>query len=280
MITIASSSIRITNRPTLAPTQVVPTPVGNSASFTLATTIEAVGSVTLAGSRGDSAAGWSVGFIQAQWIETNWGDYRGAVAHDGSSFLQRARPPARPHQACADNGNPGDAFYGSSASGPWTPNGGTIPLPYVSALSAHPSFPVTVDVIHSDQPSDGYAVSRVNALTGKINWLDAAQLEFAFCTVLAVRSPGNKLHMLRGFYWNVNWQNSFSQVHGLTVPKIVPGGSACHVGQIFTGAPSDPRFMNVLTRAQPTNCNNIFRQASAHPNIREERQWSQFDVRR
>ena len=71
-----------------------------NATFSLANPIEAIGSVTFHGSAGDSAAGWTIGFVQAQWVETNWGVYRGAAPSDGSVFVQRARPPSRPHQAC------------------------------------------------------------------------------------------------------------------------------------------------------------------------------------
>lgn len=110
MISIAASDIRITKRPALAPAG--PNQAGNGVSFSLAQEIEAVGSVTFAGRAGDSGAGWSVGFLQAEWVETNWGVYRGDTVADGSVFVQRARPPARPKQACLDADSPTDLFYG------------------------------------------------------------------------------------------------------------------------------------------------------------------------
>ena len=56
--------------------------------------------------------------IQAQWIETNWGYYRGQHNSDGSLFVQRARPPARPAQACRDTVGPvGDIFYNTHVLG-------------------------------------------------------------------------------------------------------------------------------------------------------------------
>jgi hypothetical protein len=60
------------------------------------------GFATLKGSPGDSASGWKVGFIQAQWVETNWCSYRGQTNNDGSIFIQRGRPPARTQRACRD----------------------------------------------------------------------------------------------------------------------------------------------------------------------------------
>lgn len=67
------------------------TTTGLAAAFSLNRRLEAIGTVTFDGKPGDSAAGWQVGFVQAQWIETNWGMCRGAHDHNGSLLLQRYR---------------------------------------------------------------------------------------------------------------------------------------------------------------------------------------------
>lgn len=51
------------------------------------------GECTLTGGAGDDPSGWTLGFIQVLWIETNWAYYRGQFNGDGSTFLQIARAP-------------------------------------------------------------------------------------------------------------------------------------------------------------------------------------------
>ncbi len=89
-----------------------PSPIaghGNDADFTCGTH-DAAGNITTAcitrdaqvrvnGGATDTLAGWTFGIIQVQWIETNWGHYKGQAKTDGSIFLQRARRrggPTRP----------------------------------------------------------------------------------------------------------------------------------------------------------------------------------------
>ncbi|MBI3560766.1 MAG: hypothetical protein HY080_03525 [Gammaproteobacteria bacterium] len=52
--------------------------------------ISANGSVSVTGNPGDSATGYTWGFIQAQYVETSWVYYHGRSNNDGSVFLQRA----------------------------------------------------------------------------------------------------------------------------------------------------------------------------------------------
>src|SRR4051794_39401050 len=64
------------------------------------TKIETTGSAAFSGSH--PAAGWQLGFIQVEWIDTSWLYYRGRENHHGSIFFQRSRPPTRPIKACRD----------------------------------------------------------------------------------------------------------------------------------------------------------------------------------
>ncbi|WP_425230465.1 hypothetical protein [Sphingomonas sp.] len=282
MLRITSSSLRINSVPHNAPTSFAPsTTTGLAARFSLNRRLEAIGSITIAGSAGDSTAGWAAGFVQAQWIETNWGFYSGAHDHDGSSFLQRARPPSRPHQACFDNATAGQPFYANSTEPPQVPAGGHTLLPFVQPLPPSPTFPLTLNVFHADNPGDTYDLSRTNTQTGQINLLSEVQLEFAFCAVMVVREPSGRRHFLKGFYWNANWQDSFhtTSANASVATRIVKG-THCAVGDIFDGQPQDRRFAHIFTQPQASNCNIVAGQAAAHPNIREEPRWHLFDVRR
>jgi hypothetical protein len=293
MITIASSGFRLTQRPAISAV----TSGSGFANFNLSSSLEGIGTVVLHGAAGDSAAGWQVGFFQAQWIETNWGEYRGLSKTDGSVFVQRARPPARPRQACFDCIQVGGRFYGTgSSSATSTPATGGAALPFVDTLAAGSVLPLTVQVLHRDTPADSFPLSRLNTKTRQQNFLHAAQLEFAFCMSLVVREPAGRLHFLQNLYWNVNWQSTFRFASATAAPTITPvaAGTSANVGRLIPGRPTDKRFLTVLTTAQTTNCNAVFRAATAatappatlpatpltNPNIRETTAWQNFDVTR
>ncbi|WP_419809752.1 hypothetical protein [Sphingomonas sp.] len=282
MLRIASSTLRVVSRPAIAPTTLVASATaGLAASFSLSRRLEAIGSVVFHGAAGDSTAGWTVGFVQAQWIETNWAFYQGAADHDGSLFVQRARPPSRPHQACFDSTAAGSAFYANAAEPAQIPAGGHTALPFVAPLPANPVFPLTVQAFHADRPGDQYDLGRQNVKTGAVNLLHDAQLEFAFCAILVVREPSGQRHFLKGFYWNVNWQNHFRTTsNAASVPTALRAGTHANVGHIFEGRPNDRRFADIFTQATPINCNAVAGAAAANPNVREETRWHSFDVRR
>lgn len=279
---IQSSSIRITRRPhrpavgLIPPLRVFLESDGN---------MEAVGSVTFAGRHGEkSPAGWTVGFLQAQWIDTSWGLYRGNRREDGSVFVQRSRPPARPCQSCIDTTGPHQIFYGNSnpkIDKPRKPVGGGKVTPFVSPVPAGAALPLEISALHSDHPFTSFEWDRVNGVTGQVNQLREAQWEMNFCTVLVARDPQGKMHMLRGFYWNVACQATIPDHPQITLhgPALAQGTHAI-VGHVFAGPPTDPRFLSALTRPQTMTCNDMLRSAAATPNVREAKGWPDFDVRR
>jgi hypothetical protein len=273
----SSAKLNLTARPR------VNTPVvsGADMSFT-GTSIQAAGEIKLLGNPGDSAAGWRLGFIQAQWIETNWCSYRGQHNNDGSIFIQRARPPARPHQACRDcvDSSPvSNIFYSA------------IPAHReVASGAAGATFPLKLTVTHFDQPSETCVLVEQNTRTGKPNYLSEAQLEFHFCTVLSVQDPTGNFHHQLAFYWNMRWQCTFHPT-SFAVPSpnfritVVPAGTGSNVGHIIRGTPTDHRFTGVLTAPQTQSCNQVFRAARAavgigSTNRHESTVWQRFDVRR
>jgi len=272
-IVAGSSQIQITQRPSVAP------PVINDGagdvSFPIGRQILATGSARFNIDAGDAVAGWFLGWLQAQWIETNWGYYRGAGNSDGSSFFQRARPPARPRQACRDTFGPvGQIFYGVEPTRRATLPAG--PSPAGGAL---------VSTNFNDGPADTYPIRVTNSLRTKDNWLREVQLEFHFCTVLVVRDPAGNFTQLKSFYWNTHWQyrfhtSSFPMTAGNTRIEAIAGGVGANVSHIIEGRVIDQRFTGVLTAPQAKSCNDFAADESARPNIRESRVWDNFDVRR
>lgn len=277
-ISIAPNASRITNL--VRPIQNAPTinAAGTHAVFNCSA-MSADGEVTLNGVAGDSTIGWDVGWVQAQWIETNWCYYRGQLNNHGSLFIQRARPPARAQQSCRDTSGPvGDIFTLLAAP------------EFVSAPVG--TFPLRVQVSTSDPPSDSCILIENNTLTGQQNFLREAQLEFHFCTVLTVRDPAGNFHHQASYYWNVRWQARFSPT-SFPAPaanqwniRPVAGGNGGAISGSIPGTPTDRRFTGVLTSAQTQSCNDIFQAAIASAsapgslNRRESRVWDNFDVRR
>lgn len=262
-----SASITITSRPGVN----APAVTGTNVRFA-GRTIQATGQVSLTGLPADPRPGWFVGWIQAQWIETNWGYFRGQFNNHGSVFHQRARAPARPAQACRDTVGPvGDIFYSTNT-------------PLRAALGAG-AFPQTISVVFRDTPSETYPITVTNSLTRQPNFLREVQLEFHFATVLVVRNPAGNFQQLMHFYWNMHWQYRFTATAfppgaGTLNAAAVAGGVAGNVSRIFSGAATDRRFAGVLTSAQGGSCNVVAGAAATNPNVRESRVWDNFDVRR
>jgi hypothetical protein len=287
MVKIGDSTLKITHIPRIVAPVVTPTTGVPQAVFKMTGT-EALGTVTLDGAAGDSGGGWEVAFIQAQWIETNWGYYRGATNGDGSVFVQRARPPARARQACRDTAVSGAVFYVNNPAQQANPIA-ALPGPtkfFDVQLSAGSGLPATVTVFHQDLPNDFYDVVVHNTQTGALNFLNEVQLDFHFCTALTVKDAGNNYSLLKHFYWNVIWQYSFTALNtalGAGTPfRISPvkGGVGAHVSHVFDGAPNDHRFAAVLTTPQPKNCNDVARAATNNPIVRMASTWKEFDVRK
>lgn len=263
-----SAAVTVTSQPGVN----APTVNATNVRFT-SQTIQLAGSVQLNGLPADPTNGWLVGWIQAQWIETNWGYYRGQFNNHGSAFQQRARPPARPGQACRDTVGPvSDIFYSTNP-----------------ALRAGPGagnpFPQTVSVVFRDTPSETYPITVTNTLTGQPNFLREVQLEFHFATIFVVRDPAGVFHQLCHLYWNMHWQyrftaSAFPPTTGSLTAAPVAGGVGGNVSRVFGGAATDKRFAGVLTSAQTSSCNVVAGNASSNPNVRESRVWDNFDVRR
>ena len=271
-IVAGSAKITITSRPSVnQPTIDV---AHQKAKFN-GSNIQADGEVTL------TAGGWELGFLQAQWIETNWVHYRGHSVGDGSLLLQRGHPPARARQACRDTVGPvADIWYNAvpgQNQNAVVPGGAVFPL----KLTAH----------FFDNPSDDCNLVEVNSLNGADNFLREAQFEFHFNTVLSLRetATGNFHHLLN-FFWNAHWQTRFLPA-AFTNPApaawtitSIAGGNSASVSHVIQGGPTDGRFIGVLTSAQTQNCNQLFAAAetsvetAGFPGRHEITDWASIPV--
>lgn len=260
---------------TVYPASLTPSIEGSEMRFS-GREIRLNGSVKLLGDPGDSANGWKVGFIQAQWVETNWCSYRGQSNSDGSIFIQRGRAPARSQQACRDcvETTPlRSVFYNTK-----------VMDGEIASGSATDSFPLVLRVKHYDAPEERCPLSLQNSLTGKKNFLREVQFEFLFCTIMSVQDPAGTFQHVMAVYWNKRAQYRFEQPGYL--PKANPSGTGSTVGVPFhlAGQMIDPRFASVLTRLTETrSCNDLAIAArnafdAGAPNRHESPIWKDFNV--
>jgi hypothetical protein len=262
-----SAQVNITSR---AMSQTPTVSMGN-VSFECSTDIAANGSVILDGSQ--PAVGWRLGFIQMEWIDTNWLYYRGQQNQDGSIFFQRSRAPSRPSRVCRDVDPPGDVFYTDS----WN----------LAKIVPGDVFPLTLSVNHADRPQDSCDAVVVNSKTAKPNFLQEAQLEFLFCTVLSAQDPAGKFHHLKSFFWNVRWQAkfqpaSFANPNGAWNVASVAKGQGQATSNVHDGGPNDPRFSGKLTDMSVPACNALValytNMPPGHACRHESKVWTSFDV--
>ena len=278
------SHILINQRPGVSP----PVLFGAEARFS-STGIILSGQVTLLGNAPHLPGAWWAGFIQVEWVETNWAYYRGKDKVDGSLLVQMGRAPARLRQACRDTldapvRQPVNGIFYGPPNYVWP---ATSNARYQES-AAPGTVPVTLNPRHRDFPFDQKPLVRRNAKTGKVNFLSEVQLEFHFCTMLAVRDEAGLFAILKHLYWNLRWQAKFepsnfamaASAAGWKPPTVEALGTGANVGVIHDGRPLDARFGGVVTALQASNCNAVANAAERNPIIRESNQWDNFDVRR
>lgn len=253
-----------------------PSVSGTDMIFTCSQNLNANGKCKITGVAGDNPVGWTLGLIQMEWIETNWGFYRGQHDSDGSCFLQRARPPARPAQGCRDTLAVGGVFVDNNPGFDRT------------VITGPPSpFPIDMSAAFFDGPNDAYPLTRVNSLTGQTNFIREVQLEFHFCTVLTLMDTARNFQHLKHVLWNVHWQGqflptNFGNVAAAWTITTTGGalGNTANVSGVADGGPTDRRFTGIMTAAVAPNCNAVATAAAGAPNTKESRKWEFFDVRR
>jgi len=144
----------------------------------------------------------------------------------------------------------------------------------------------------SDAPSESYPLTRFNTRTGKINFLREVQLEFHFCTILALMDPDparallalldleNAFRYLKHVFWNVHWQAKFLPTNFANIAArwtITRTGGALgntvNVSHTFDGRPTDPRFAGIAAALLAPNCVQVATAAAGAPNTRENLKW-------
>jgi hypothetical protein len=264
-----SAAIQVTQRPLVSRAAVS----GSDMVFTCSQNLKASGSCSITGDASDNSAGFTLGLIQLEWIETNWGHYRGQSNADGSCFLQRARPPARPAQGCRDTLTAGGIFVDNNPG-----------LDHTDTRAGS-AFPINLSAAFFDGPNDSYPLTRVNSLTRKINFLREVQLEFHFATVLTLRDPAGNFQHLKHFLWNVHWQAQFTPTNFANVAAAWtitntggPLGNTQNVSGIADGGPTERKFTSIITAGGAPNCNAVATAAARTPNTKESRTWTNFAV--
>ena len=231
------------------------------------------GACQLTGADADARAGWTLGFIQIKWINTQWSYYRGAANADGSTFLQYARPPALAQRSCRDTLTVGNIFIDND------------PANNMTVASASDSFPIDMSAQFSDAPRRLFPMTYTNPQTLKPNYLREAQAEMHFCSVLSLMSPDGVYRHLKSIYWNVHWQATFEVANAGTTSAnwsfTKPGEASANsatVSRMIDGGPTETKFVSVLTTPQSVTCNLLIRAAFANPNVRSSRVWANFNV--
>lgn len=213
--------------------------------------IEASAECSITGNASDNPAGWTLGFIQVQFLETNWGYYRGAVNADGSAFVNRGSSKTRGATHCRDTKSSGEIWFQNLA-------GKDL------AVAAAGTLPMKLTVELMDGPHETYPLFHMNSLTKKHNYLREVQLEFHFCTVLALMSPAREYQFLKHFLWNMHWQATFQPSSftdssptwtvNLNSSQLANSGNC---SQIAEGGPLDAKIKDALTSATAANCNAL-----------------------
>ncbi|MBZ5625009.1 MAG: hypothetical protein LAQ69_40850 [Acidobacteriia bacterium] len=244
---------------------------GTSMAFNC-TKITFHGECKITGTSADNPKGWTLGFIQLQFINTDWVYYRGQSNADGSSFLQFARPPALPKGGCRDTVTPGAIFIDNNTGHDRT------------VAKAGAAFPISMSAEFPDAPARIYDLSRKNGKTKKANFLQEAQIELHFCTVLSLMSPAGVYQHVKSVYWNVHWQYRFQPTNfgnlSASWTKTPMGGlgNMAKVGKNVDGPPTDSRFSSIITSPATPNCNLLTVAAHRSPNVKESDTWVNFDV--
>lgn len=247
-----SASIKVTTKPGVKKPEKYKTDMEfNSVA------IEATGECQVTGNAGDNPAGWTLGFIQVQFLETNWAYYRGAINADGAAFFNRANSKARGATHCRDTKASGEIWF-QNLSGKDL------------AVAASGSLPMTLKVQLMDGPHETFPLYYMNSLTKKHNYLREVQLEFHFCTVLALMSPAREFQFLKHFLWNMHWQATFQPSSftdsdptwtvNLNSSQLANSGNC---SQIADGGPLDAKIKAILTAANAANCNDLASKGAA-----------------
>ena len=217
----------------------------------------AIGTACIRGDQVGEIAGYTLGWIQCQLMETNWAIYRGLNEDDGSVLLKYGWKPPMP--VCRDTREKNAILYDAAYD-----SGGANRFVVPKGLKE-----VVMACEFRDYPDDNFPIQQPNSLTKRPNFLQEAMVEVYFCTVLTLQEPGGPFQHLKHVYWNVRWHYSFTPPDAKGNPgvQLVKGQDAGKVCDVQNGAPTDPQILDKLTDSKATNCN--VRSAESNPAVSE-----------
>jgi hypothetical protein len=229
--------------------------------------IAAGGSVVLAGSAGESLAGWALGYIQLKFIATDYARYRGQTVAEGSVRVTRSN-----QILCRDTDESSPELWYDPIAGGMHGARGTRVLPAGTVIP--PSGEFVVSSGFADAPRRFFEARIRNAATGVDNFAHHVDIALHFCTMLTAREPGGRYHVLKHFYWNVRWEAHFQRAAGGNLQLRTP---AEHLAlniqhHVHSGVPNDPRFRGRELDPHLPVSNNVSRRP-AH--VLPARDWSQ-----
>jgi hypothetical protein len=230
-------------------------------------TIDADASIRLTGAAGESVANWTLGFIQLKYIGTNHARYRGAHDREGSALVSHSNKIL-----CRDTDiGSVEVWYDTLNAGGTTGPMGTNKLAAGTVLPAAKFLNVNAHLF--DQPSRWWPDVHTNTLAGRPNFLHYAVVELLFCTMLVAQDPVGNFNMLKHFYWNVIWEQTFKRN---AAGKVVLD-RAVRLQQnvqhpVHTGNPRDPKFLGKEYDLTLPVSNTVSRQAAR---VKEALDWSQ-----
>ncbi|WP_257862937.1 hypothetical protein [Variovorax sp. ZS18.2.2] len=191
-------------------------------------------SAGLHGTANEVVDGWLLGFVQLQFIETNYATYRGRSSRDGGSKHSWSH-----NVLCRDTDEkcPGLFYDPQKKRTPAQFRGVCAP----TRLDA--TGRVDMETGFGDAPLQRFDTVVTNTTTGRPNFLHHADIAFHFCTMLVVGDPLHRFTVLRHFYWNVRWEAHFAPGADDAPHETRRDHFDINVQRhVHSGIPNDPRF--------------------------------------
>ena len=244
--------------------------------------IKLSGSASLTGDPTDKLEGFTLGWINIEWEETNYGIYRGLSASHGSFLLKRDTAPARIAAQCRDTFNPQSILVDQSARG--LDHQTVLPGTVVPAKSASP-FLLPLRCEFKDAPGDTYVLQAKNDVTKQMNYLYEVEINMRFCTVLTLQWPDKHFEHLKHVFWKMHWHYFFKPPAKAGDPWVkqadVAVQQSSRVGDVQYGPPTDRWVKMVLDAANAPNCIQLAGSQSQNPVVIPPRSdWYDFPSER
>lgn len=198
--------------------------------------LTAVGEVYLRGQPNEAVGGWTLGFIQLEFLERFHLRYRGASVRDGSIFVNLSHGLAQ------------DCHADSATARPWYRDPALQAQDeYHAVLAAAERLPASgeahLDAGYSDRPADYVPAVLANSATGHDNHLHHWDSVWRFVTFLAAKGPHDRRpRILKHFYWSAAIDVYFERAGAGVTPTRMLKHFITADPVVHSGDPDDPRF--------------------------------------